>query len=573
MRRSYQWLCELFLRQSLPRARTRLVIVFAFLLIPGATPWCQTPQGQRVLNADRETVIWQSGQDTLRESPMDLQRMLEVFKQVFLPEGLRIGDSVVSLKKIKMSIGEASNERVTLVFEADAQAQQSGLLWSSGQALIVAAGDVWLGSVFAFDAGVTIEGEVIGDVIAFGGDLTIGEAATVRGHVVAIGGVLHQRGDAKIYGQVFAPGGYRRPRVSVSRAWEFEDRRIQWKPAVSYDRVDGLRLGADFTFQKSALTPRLELWGGYALASKTGQFRMDLHQRLFEKTDIEIGGAIFQLTQTDDDSVVGRDENTVFAVLTGSDYRDYYGSDGGELSVGYTYRERGILSLLYRNVDYRWMDAQPTLWHLFRPDHDFRSNFSTRNDSILARSLDGRSSSLLIMLRVAPIENGGHPVGFNGSVDLSVEVAGGLLGGAYDYERLTAEGRGWWDSGRWHHVMLRAFYGVGLHDIPPNRLFYLGGVGTLRGYPQKSLSGDEAFLAQAEYTFTYWENKLGRAGVVLFGDIGRAASGSGFFDVGDIRADIGLGLQFGKALRVDVAKGLDSAKRDIRVSIRLSRPT
>jgi hypothetical protein len=527
------------------------------------------------LTADREYVVWREATgDTLRgrhDSFGQVTQTLHRLKSVWGEDGLHTASGAFPSTALSVRVSAISSSRAEVVFGlADSLAPSEDLLWSSGQAVSIAAGDVWLGDVVVFDAGTTIAGEVIGDVVALGGNLTIGEAATVRGDVILVGGTLRQSGDAKIYGRIFAPGGHRRPRLTISRAWEFEDQRLKLYPTLSYDRVDGLQPGAGIGFQRSAFTPRLEFWSGYGFASKAWQFRLDLRQRLLEGADVEAVGSVFRMTQTDDDSTVSRNENTVFAAVCGSDYRDYYGADGGELSVIYKYRERGVLTLRYRNVDYRQMDAHPNLWHLFRPNHDFEANFTTLPDQAASRDFHGRSSSVAVELAIVPLEIGVHPLGFNGRLGLVAEIAGGLLGGKYDYERIMADACGWWDSGRWHHVKLRALYGAGRHNLPPNKLFYLGGLGTLPGYSQKSFSGSEAFLAQAEYQFNYWQNRFGDAALILFADFGRTASDIRFWNLGGSKADVGIGLQFADAIRIDAAKGLDRARRDIRVSVRLT---
>jgi len=547
--------------------------------------WRVCPAGEShvvgTLSADRESMLWRPvAGDTVRgrhDDSEQLTQTLHRLRAVWGPDGLHTPSGVIAPSALSVSVADVSGDHVELVFsQVDSLTRPEDLRWSSERADSVAAGDAWLGSFFVFDAGAAVYGEVLGNVIVLGGDLTVGEAATVRGDVILIGGTLRQSGDAKIYGRVFSPGGHRRPRLTITRAWEFEDGELKWSPTLSYDRVDGARPGARFGYQRTAFTPRLELWSGYAFASKTWQIRAELRQRLMKSADVEAVGSIFRLTQTDDDSAVSQLENTVFAALTGTDHRDYYGADGGEISVTYKYRERSVLTLGYRNLDYRQMDAHRNLWHLFRPDHDFRENFSTLSDSTQLQpprssSVSGRSSSATLTFEVSPVEKGLHPMGFNGRLGLSLEAAGGILGGAYNYERLCADATGWWDSGSWHHVKLHAFYGVGRHNLPPNKLFYLGGLRTLPGYSQKTFFGEEALLAQVEYQFTYWNNRLGAAAVILFGDVGRVAPTDSFWHLEDCKADVGIGLQFADAIRIDAAKGLDQARRDIRVTVRLTR--
>lgn len=566
---------EMTMRDSL---KTLVAVAISSILAALCNAVPATAQGPRtlgILTADRELVVWAPvNADTLRgrhDSFDELTRTLQSFEPVWAADGLHTAGSITPPASVVVKVTAVTSTGAEVVFAAaDSTMVPEELLWSSGQVTTVAVGEMWLGNVVVFDAGTTILGEVTGDVIAIGGDLSIGEAATVRGDVILIGGTLRQSGDAKIYGRVFAPGGHRRPRLTITRAWEFEDGRFKWAPTFSYDRVDGFRPGMRYGFQRGPFTPRLEIWTGYGFASKRWQFRLELRQRLLKRADLEAAGSIFRLTSTDDESVVSRGENTVFAVLTGTDHRDYFGADGGELSVKYEYRERGVLTVRYRNVDYRRMNAHGNLWHLFRPGHDFRANFSTLPASADSLEPNGRASSVIVEFGMVPRERGGPKLGLNGQAGVTLEVAGGLLGGRYDYQRIMADVSGWWDSGRWHHVKLRAFFGIARHELPPNKLFYLGGLGTLPGYSQKSLPGEEVFLGQAEYQFNYWKSRLGDAAFILFTDFGRAASTDRFWHLGGVKADLGIGMQFAGAIRLDIAKGLDDTKRDIRVSLRIN---
>lgn len=492
---------------------------------------------------------------------------------VFAADGLHVAGSAYQPNQISLRVTTITRDNVEIAFEHyDPSAGAVDLLWSPGHAAKIAAGAVWFGDIFVADAGTTVHGEVIGNVIALG-DVTVGDGATIRGDVIVLGGVLRQRGDAKIYGQIFAPGGHRRPRLFAPHAGELEEKGHELRPTVSYDRVDGFRPGIGGMVQNENANTRAGLWTGYAFESGTWQFRLDIRQKLVASGMFEADGSIFRMTGTDDEATVQRPENTAFAVIAGSDYRDYYGADGGELSFTVYYHELGLFTVKYRNIDYRWLGAGRNLWHLFRPSRDFRSNFSTRApESKLEDALSDNSSSATFTVRIAPVETGEHPIGFNGSLALSYEVAGGTLGGHYDYDRLTLSGQGGWDSGRWHRVALRAMYGTGRRDLPPNKLFYSGGLGTLRGYPQKIFSGDQSFIGNVEYHFVYWENPIGDAGVILFFDVGRTTLDDNFWNPQKFSSDVGIGLDFGDMFRINAAKGLDETDRDIKVSVRMSRP-
>lgn len=508
-----------------------------------------------------------------------LPRDREALAEVFTASGLLLARGPVAAANLLMTatVSGRDHAAVTFALAGDGDFRED-LLWAAGEDVVVEAGeDPWPGSVLSFGGRITVSGEVIGSIVAIGADVILKEGTSVGGDVIVIGGVLRQEGDGTIYGGIFAPGGHRRPRLTITREWEFEDEGLGWRPVLSYDRVDGFRGGVRAQLRGQALEPQLGLLAAYAFASETWQYQLEVRQRLSRSINLEAVGTLFRLTETDDERWVGRNENTAYALVAGSDYRDYIGVDGGAVKLIYKFRERGVLSLGYRNTDYRWLNAHRNLWHLFRPDHDFRRNFSTAGiadplaDEFLA-DFEQHTSAIILRFGIEPVETNRQAVGFNGAFLAVYEVAGGGLGGGLDYDRLTLEGRGWWDTGRWHRLFLRLFYGAGRRDLPVNRMLYLGGVGSLRGYSQKAFVGNEAILATIEYRFNYWESDFLDGGVILFFDTGRAANSGDFWDLSEFKSDVGLGLGLGDGIRVDIAKGLDRADRDLKVTVRFTSP-
>lgn len=558
------------------------IAVLAFIHLCSATGAAQMHEDVALLSADKNSfTLFRVAQDS-GKTPLVVGNHDELgltagdrdnLAAVFTDSGLSLAPRAFPVRSLQLAFTAVSEERADVAISAgDSLAPPSELLWSSDSSVVQPAGEFWPGDLFVFDGNATINGEVGGSVLIVGGDLVVREAATIRGDVVVVGGILRQRGDGKIYGRVFAPGGHRRPRLSVTRAWEFEEEGISWGPMFSYDRVDGARLGAHVAYQKSAYSPRLSLLTAYALASETWQYRFRVSQRILREIDIEVQGAIFRLTETDDEPWVGRHANTVYSLFAGSDYRDYYGADGGEIGVTYKYRERGVLSATYRNFDYRWLDAEQGLWHLFRSDHRFRRNFSTVPDDILSPWIDRmeeRASALHVSVSVEPPEDDEHLKRFDAAFKAQGEIAGGALGGEFDYDRWQFSAKGEWNGRNVHRFTVRLWYGKGRRDLPPNKLFYLGGVGSLPGYPQKTFVGSQAVLGAFEYRFDFWPNEMYDGGVSLFFDIGRATFADDFFDLSEFKSDVGIGLSLGDGLRIDIAKGLDQTERDIRLSLRL----
>lgn len=564
--------------------RRLLLSSLALCLVPLSVAVAQTHRDLATLSAGKERFTWtiapidsvtepamRGRHDELGLRPKEQDALSEIFR----PEGLLIRDQLVPSAQLVLTFKTIKPDQVEMGFStSDSAASPSEVAWVADTSYDQPVGEFWPGDIVVFGGSATIGGEVGGNVLVFGGDAVVREAATVRGGVVVIGGILRQRGDGKIYGQVFSPAGHRRPRLSVTRAWQFENEGVQWGPSFSFDRVDGARMGGHLAYQKSPYSPRFLFFAGYAIASETWQYRFKLQQQVLRSAELELHASIFRLTETEDEKWVGRNANTAYALLTGSDYRDYFGADGGEFGVTYKYRERGTLSAVYSNTDYRWLDAERGLWHLFRPNHLFRENFSTVPMEILVPWIDRfeeRTSALHLIVGVERRESTEHPAKFDGGVKAHGEIAGGVFGGERDYDRWQLDATGVWNREKLHRISARLWYGKGRRDLPPNKFFYLGGIGSLPGYPQKIFVGSQAFLASLEYRFDCWPDQPYGGAIMLFFDLGRATFDDDFFELAEFKSDVGVGFGLGDGLRLDVAKGLDRTDRDIRLTLGFKR--
>lgn len=126
----------------------------------------------------------------------------------------------------------------------------------------------------------------------------------------------------------------------------------------------------------------------------------------------------------------------------------------------------------------------------------------------------------------------------------------------------------------------RAEYGAfaGSSDVPPDKLFFAGGGGTVRGYEYQSLSprdslgaltgGRSLFSASAELRWRASE----RFGYVLFTDFGAAGDDAGSV-FGDASASVGVGVRYYPGfgpIRLDLATPLDRRDGDAPVQVYIS---
>jgi len=127
---------------------------------------------------------------------------------------------------------------------------------------------------------------------------------------------------------------------------------------------------------------------------------------------------------------------------------------------------------------------------------------------------------------------------------------------------------------------VRAEYGVflGSKAVAPDKLFFAGGGGTVRGYPYQSLSprdslgiltgGRSLFTASAEMRWRASE----RFGYALFADLGAAADDPGSV-FSEASGAVGLGLRYYPGfgpVRLDIAMPLDQRSGEAPVQIYIS---
>ena len=103
-------------------------------------------------------------------------------------------------------------------------------------------------------------------------------------------------------------------------------------------------------------------------------------------------------------------------------------------------------------------------------------------------------------------------------------------------------------------------------DLPPQKLWHVGGIGTLRGHEYKRFSGDQLLLANAEYYL------LARKNVWTFAflDWGAAWFGRDNLSRQQFALDGGVGIRLGEGpIALTVARNLQRSDAPFLVGVRL----
>ena len=352
------------------------------------------------------------------------------------------------------------------------------------------------------------------------------------------------------------------PSFASARFGSFPDRGFVLSLSnTRYNRVEGLFLGANALIAPPG-------WrgvgifgsGGYGHANKQWRYEAGLEVR--GKT-AGLSAAYFNRTASLDDSLITVASNTLLALFTKRDYKDYYQArDGFELLASHTHKK--VLWMSAR-ASIATLKAMPvtTNWSIFRRDDPFRANPG------IAEGKEGSiSATLALDTRGAP----------------SLSRSGTYLGGTFERRFRDFEDSGLSLAVRRYQVMPFGNQTLVLRGAMVSRtnlaigdslrLLYLGGIGTLRGYAFREMSGNRLLVLNADYLF---RNALKFLDLVVFFDtgwIGRRPSSSsllsGFGDLqwSDFKSDVGLAIGLtGQMIRLDFARRLDRRHASWTVTI------
>jgi len=329
-----------------------------------------------------------------------------------------------------------------------------------------------------------------------------------------------------------------------------------------FQRVDGVVLGIEETIKgEGDAAPRLDLAQIYAMHRGRWLYEAALDVPLPASGPPRARAGLYRLTRSFsgfDDRIIGDLENTLGALLFKVDYRDYYEEEGFELHLEQPFWRYNKVEIGYVQSRHEVL-SNSTRTSLTHWDEDFRPN---------PAAAEGDSRTLeLAASRDTRRGRKGHP-GTAHWYRVSWQRTGGALGGDFDYSQLIADLRQYVKVSPGQSLSGRILYGDNFAGhLPPQKLFSLGGIGTLRGHDFKSSTGDQCLLGNIEYRFDVMRNFY----TLTFVDVGATASGGE--DVTgqefDLDGGFGLGTRNGRA-EITVARNLRAADAPFLVGFRLS---
>jgi hypothetical protein len=321
--------------------------------------------------------------------------------------------------------------------------------------------------------------------------------------------------------------------------WQAEPPRLHWGPQapglLRYNRVEGLSVGvrADVNLSRAQLdgtlrlgtadlVPEAEIGLTHTGASRT--LRLAAYRRLDAVSDDERPFSLGSSLQ---------------ALLLGIDDGEYYRAAGLELD------SRPVASL----------GTGVTLdWRLFAENQSTApasTNFSlrhlTQTSYVFPPDIQADPANLVGAAVDARLDRGLDADGGRWGARLRLEAAAGT----FDYLRPALQLHTTFPLPGPLLLGLESEAGTSLSALPRQRFWYLGGPGTLRGYPGGAASGPAFWRTRAELATSFPAARL-----ALFSDAGWAGPKAGFTR-GRPLVSAGIGASFlDGTIRIDLARAL-----------------
>ncbi len=326
---------------------------------------------------------------------------------------------------------------------------------------------------------------------------------------------------------------------------------------VRYNRVEGFYLGLRTSgLDLDRRTPARGVGEiGYAFGLKRIRYQIGAEARVTPRGPFAtlVGLRYGQQQATYDRWKVDPVENALAAGFARNDFYDYYEAQGWNAYTKVRLSSLGEIGVGYRSEDYSALRNEVS-WALFGGS-DFRDNpvfDSGRAQRIVASATLGRVQGIETLPSGAAFQT-------------EAEFGDGM-GGDFAYTRLTADGRVYIrpDPGLALSLRLRATHASG-DRIPVQALPSIGGLGSVRAYPQNAFAGRTAVVANAEIAiakFQLFDDVADDLFVIGFADAGRVDDAQAGFsqDTPDWigAAGVALGLD-DRAIRLELAWPLRDA--------------
>lgn len=367
------------------------------------------------------------------------------------------------------------------------------------------------GNVTIDNANLTVYGVVNGDVMVFGGNLILKSTSKINGNAQVIGGKIIKEEGAIVTGYEDysdtsgfdfnePPVYYLNFDYSFDVPWQSEITTFD-KFIIRYNCVESIFLGLGRN--KKFYWDGQQQWNafgsiGWGFKSHTWRGNLGI-TRQFAKTSeegsslYEVGVEGYSLTETGDHWIISTLENTLSAFLLHEDFQDYFEREGATVHAAYYLNQEGLkaeLKMAFIADTYDSLSNKVD-WALFGGKKTFRLNPHIE---------PGRMRSLFLFGGLSTITK--SRAGFSGwCIQASAEIANKNWGGEFNFDQYILEVQRYQPIDKYSNFNVRLKLGTGCGYLPHQRIFEIGGLGTMNAYPFKSEIGNRMMLINMEFLF------------------------------------------------------------------------
>lgn len=409
---------------------------------------------------------------------------------------------------------------------------------------------------------------VTGDVVSIGGDIEV--YGDVDGDVVSAFGDVYLEG-CRVGGDVAAPFGKITKEEGAVVEGDVEtfsfgrNHEASFGGTLRYNRVEGLALLSTLDIKdRNGKHPEIDLLGGYAFTLKRWEYDFGIKQHLFDVWSPYIDLHMMQLAETSDRWILTEPENTFAAAVFKEDFYDFYWKRGFYGEMGLTYDKdlsfgAGFTAAKIENLE-RTASAA-----IFGGHKKFRENWSiVLYDSAALAGVDGDLNELELKLKYDTRDDIEDP-GSGIFAILTYDQAFDSDSADFKYEAVNAELKYYYPVASDQTIFVRFRGGYSDDDLPLFKRYFIGGIGSLRGYRYKEFQGNRYALFNADYIWRFYESSLGAG---IFFDSGKAAFSGTDFENASMKSDIGVSLLLGDDIRINLAQRLDDMDKSPVLSVR-----
>jgi hypothetical protein len=280
--------------------------------------------------------------------------------------------------------------------------------------------------------------------------------------------------------------------------WQSEAGNID-KFIFRYNRVESIFLGLNR--EKKYYWDGSKLWNaygsiGWGFKSHTWRGNLGIVRQFAFISDkgcdmVELGAEIYTLTDTKDQWFISLHENTAASFLIHEDFRNYFERRGTTVHAALYIKRKNLkceLSLSYLADTYGSLKNMVD-WSLFGGHKTFRPNPAID---------DGNMRSLKFLGGVSTISTThSGPQGWG--VFATAEYSKKTWNSRFDFDQYIVDVRRFQKLGRYENINFRLRAASSDGTLPVQKIYRLGGVGTLNAFPFESEAGNRLLLVNMEF--------------------------------------------------------------------------